>query len=258
MNKKVMIVIFSVIIVVLVIMLIWGISWRDGWNRLPAGGWNTAGLEAGTTFEFDAGEVDELRVDLMAENVQIEPTSGTKIRVEQTAAQALDGRDRVRCGLLGRTLVVESGRRGTFSFWAMPSIGSTVRILVPEAAMLKAEIDTMSGRTEVQDLQWRDFNADSASGDIRLENTVARSASAEAISGSVRIENCEFDEMRCGATSGRGPGAGAWGGAHLDGEWIAELPRLRHQFQSRFDFRRRTGCHSGCRHRGGRKHQWQR
>lgn len=203
MNKRAMIVIFSVVVVVLLVVLIWGISVRDGWN-----GWgapplrSSAGLEAGTMFEYPAADVRTLNLNLLSEEVIIVPADAAVVRVEQAGSADMPAEYRVRSGLQGDILVVQSSRRLRMSCGFDYPYDSTVRITVPKSALLELNIDILSGSVDVQDLQFHDVDIDAASGRIFLRNVSAENISAEAASGSVQIGPGTFRTLRCETASG--------------------------------------------------------
>lgn len=205
MSKRAMIIIFSVVIVVLVIMLIWGISMRDGWS-----GWNwgisfgggSAGLTAGTTFEYPLSDVQEVDLNLLSEGVAIEPTDGDVIRVEQISERGIPNEFRMRCGVQGGRLLIESGVQPVVSCGFNSTYHSDIRVSIPRKAVLTTSIDALSGRVEIRDLELADLDVDAASGQVSLRNVTARAVSAETASGNVNVAAGSFDSLRCETASG--------------------------------------------------------
>lgn len=203
MNKRAMIVIFSVVIVVLLVVLIWGISVRDGWNGWGwRPGWDRAGLSTGTTFEYDAAQVEQLDLNLLSEDVRIEPADGTVIRVEQIASWEIPADRQIYCGLQGSRLTVQSGPHSWVSCGFNDMVPSTVQVSVPRDKLLELGVDVLSGRVDVGSLAFRDLSVETASGSVAISGASAPRMSAETASGSVRVQAGVFDSLQCETASG--------------------------------------------------------
>lgn len=205
MKRNTMIVIFSVVIITLLVVLIWGISVRDGWNgwrREDASGWPAADLKSGVVFEYDAADVQEVNIDLLSEEVQIEPAEGSTIRVEQLAASDIPSREQIRCGLRGSSLTVQAPAAWNASCVGWGHLPTSVRVSVPKQAALRLGIDVLSGSVNARDLRFRDMDVDAASGSIRLEGITADGASFQTASGSISIAGGSFRSLNCETASG--------------------------------------------------------
>ncbi|MBD5559713.1 MAG: DUF4097 domain-containing protein [Clostridia bacterium] len=204
MNKRAMIVIFSVVIAVLIGIMIWEISAHSSWNNFSAGSSpvSRAGLSPGVAFEFAAADVRELDVDLLSEAVRIETGDGDKVVVEQTASRDIPSRDQIFCGLRGGILTVQSPVSGVYSCGPDVRVSSEVVVRIPESLRAAANVETMSGRIQAASLQFTDLSMQSASGSISLQNVTARETDLETMSGDIDVADCRLEALESEAASG--------------------------------------------------------
>ena len=215
MNKTGKIILWSIIAAVLTGVLVWGIaggaSFGNTWgnfvnsikninvsefvDKLPDD------AETSEQFEKNAGEIHEISMRFVDENITIIPTDGDVIRVEEASEHAIKNEDIMHYGVKNGELVVQSGRNGRVFGWT-DTYQIDVRVMIPRSFTGSIDINTVSGR-----LTAGETNAESAlygttSGDIAIDGGAHKELRTESVSGKITIGNAQASKLRADTMSG--------------------------------------------------------
>lgn len=215
MNKTGKIVLWSVIAVILTGILIWGIagglSLRNAWANFM-GQFSDIHLgdfvdnmpedsRQSVQFEKDSGEIKEISLRFVDEDIKIIPTDGDVIRVEETSDRAIKEEDVMRYGVKNGELTVQSGRNGrVFGWWNNYRI--SVKVMIPRSFTGTADISTVSGTISGEGMNAETAIYATTSGDISLKNGTHETLRAGSVSGRIRIEGTEAETLRADTMSG--------------------------------------------------------
>ncbi|HBU11557.1 MAG TPA: hypothetical protein DEB31_02150 [Clostridiales bacterium] len=225
MGKTVVTVILIVIIVAIVAVMLWGMGVFGnvfGWGNTWFGGGNmpvfscngvTVGFngtlpnannaEKGTQVEKNISEVQGVTLDFLHENIEVVPTDGDTVRIEQTSNQTLTDEDIMRFGMLNGRLVAQSGRYGKFNIGITPvAPGSMITLYIPKDSSLPVELDTTSGRIAVQGGAFGFLEADSTSGEVNIESVTASNVELDTTSGRVTVATLKSRSLDVNTLSG--------------------------------------------------------
>lgn len=201
MNRRGLIILFSLVIAILVIVLIWGItgSWAGFTSAV-----NMQGLERLAEFETSADKISGLELDFRSADIVIKPAAGDRITIVQDGFSALPDHEQMRCGVRGST-VVAGVPSATSPVSCMGNISqqSVVTIEVPAQARLTVKTNTLSGNVEIGDLELADCSADSLSGRFSIKNVHAQLVSLETASGDIEVTGMTCRQLDADSLSGR-------------------------------------------------------
>jgi hypothetical protein len=147
------------------------------------------------------------------ENIEINWTSGKvtvayhdadTVILEETADRAINGDDRMRWKMNGKTLVVEYNTPGFFDFLNFSKPSKALTVTLPKGISLKkANILATSADIIVPELRAEEIVLGSTSGDVKAEVT-APVVYGESTSGDVTLKvDGKAENVKMGATSGR-------------------------------------------------------
>ncbi len=193
MSKVVLSIILIVIVAALLMIMLIGIG-GCGFAAVGCGamdwGWQfngnlPSGAEHGLEYEQPLSAVDAVTLDFVGENINVVTYSGNTVRVEQTGS-GIKENDMMRFGMMGNTLVAESGKVKLWSFGK--SSRSTVTLYLPENSAVKLEVSTVSGDMSVDGGSYEALDMDSASGNLSAVAQVENGFKGETVSGNISFD----------------------------------------------------------------------
>lgn len=212
MNKTGKIILWSVIAAVLVGVLVWGIaggsSFGNTWgnfiknirvddfvDKLPDD------AEVSEQFEKDAGEIRELSMRFVDENITVVPTDETVIRVEESSSRAIKSEDVMHYGIKNGELVVQSGKAGRVFGWTS-NYQIDVKVMIPRSFTGTIDIETVSGALSAGETNAASALYGTTSGDISVDGGTHKELRTDSVSGKIVIENVQASKLRADTMSG--------------------------------------------------------
>ncbi|MEO1477369.1 MAG: DUF4097 family beta strand repeat-containing protein [Bacteroidota bacterium] len=154
---------------------------------------------------FDASAIDDLFVDLSAEDVIVEALGGSgEARVTITGrgrdADEVFERKRYSAAMQGDRLVVRSDPERRMFNWGSWNASFTVVVRVP--VEIDALIDVSSGDVRIDELSGDRLVVDLSSGDVTLGTITADEIVVDSSSGDLDADRLEADEITLDCSSG--------------------------------------------------------
>ena len=147
--------------------------------------------------------VEELEISWTSGSVAVAYHDEDTVVLEETADRAINGNDRMRWKIDGKTLIVEYNTPGFLDFLNFSNPSKALTVTLPKGIRLKkADITVTSADITVPELAADEITLGSTSGSIRAEVT-APVVYADSTSGDVTLKvNGKADNVKMGATSG--------------------------------------------------------
>lgn len=207
MSRTVKIVILSVIAGLLIALVAWGVNVRntiyfmDG--RMLFG--THAGETAGTSvseFEAAAGDIGNIKLDFVSEEIEVVVTDGDMIRIEETSSRALKEEEKMVCNVSGDTLSAVSGFKNRlmlgFSGWTEIK----VTMYVPADYNGNMDLYSTSGGIKTGEVQVDSLRIHSTSGALYLADATANGLDIGSTSGALAVDGGSYDTVQAGSVSG--------------------------------------------------------
>ena len=165
--------------------------------------WSVAdGYTSGGATVTDA--VESIDIRWTSGSVTVEYHDANTVVLEEKADRPIEGDDRLRWKLDGKTLVVEYNTPGFFDFLSFTKPSKALTVTLPKGiALKKADIIATSADVIVPELAAEEITLGSTSGDVKAEVT-APVVYGESTSGDVTLKvNGKAENVKAGSTSGR-------------------------------------------------------
>ncbi len=207
MGKTIKIIILAVIAAVLAVAMIWGIVAGNSYIALQGKHAERQGAAQNavqTQFEAEMQGVQNIRLDLVCEGIDVVVTNESKIRIEEHSNRQMDEEDMIRCSVNGGTVAVESGLKNEwFSGFSWAKYGDIqVTLYVPSAYKNSLDLYSVSGRVDVQDAQASRARLETISGSINARNSRFSSLDLKSVSGGIVAVGCNADDATANNVSG--------------------------------------------------------
>ena len=169
-------------------------------------------------YDFSAGEIDSIDVDLLSESFVITESDDNKIHVkfEEAFSKMHD------ISVKNKTLFITSGKSNILNVGnyhdariciELPQNSSfqqvnaelksgSIKVSDIELRAEQVSLKSHSGSIKVESVSCEDLTAKSLSGQVKIESLVAKDADCSSLSGSIKIENLIADNFIADSKSG--------------------------------------------------------
>ena len=170
-----------------------GFGVSDGFGR----------FEPIATHSVPADNIDSMRIDWTSGAVIVRAHSGDSIQITEFAQRQVREDEQLSLSLDGGTLTIHFTQHRVLRT-NMPS--KQLEVLIPYALSESFEsfnVNTVSGRIDVSNVQANDFTAGTTSGRIELRGIASPTINASTTSGRIEVFDTQAEEIHLRTTSGR-------------------------------------------------------
>ena len=148
-----------------------------------------------STFAMESEKLDDIRVSLISESLEIEKAEDDKITIELYGSWTKENEPNTTCK--NNMLIIEQDKNSLYT--------RSLKLKLPEQCITdntNINAKLVSGILKVTDFCLNKLDVENTSGLIEVKETTTRITNAKNVSGIIRVENCNFEDFNTENISG--------------------------------------------------------
>lgn len=148
-----------------------------------------------STFTIDSDKLEDVRVSLISESLEIEKAEDDKITIELYGSWTKDNEPKT--SYKNNLLIIEQDKNSLYT--------RALKLKLPKQSITEntnINAKLVSGILKVTDFCLNKLDVENTSGLIELKDTATRITNAKNVSGIIRAENCNFEDFKAENISG--------------------------------------------------------
>lgn len=148
-----------------------------------------------STFTIDSDKLEDVRVSLISESLEIEKAEDDKITIELYGSWTKDNEPKT--SYKNNLLIIEQDKNSLYT--------RALKLKLPKQSITEntnINAKLVSGILKVTDFCLNKLDVENTSGLIEIKDTTTRITNAKNVSGIIRAENCNFEDFKAENISG--------------------------------------------------------
>ncbi len=169
------------------------------------------------SYQVPASGIEKLKIDWVSGRVDLQIYDGEEICITETSNRQLNEKNSLRYKVSGDTLKIRFRKNGIL-FGNLPN--KDLQVMLPKRlaqSLQEVQVDAVSAKIEVNDLQAEEMHYETTSGAIHLLGVGAKEIEVDTVSGNLDIEAAQAAEVDISTVSGATQLEGAFGTIHASG-----------------------------------------
>lgn len=169
------------------------------------------------SYQIPAAGIENLDIEWISGRVELQIWDGEEIYIAETSKRQLNEKNSLRYKVSGDTLKIRFRKNGIL-FGSLPE--KDLQLMLPKRlaqALKKVQVDAVSAKIEVNDLQAEEMHYETTSGAIHLLGAGAKEIEVDTVSGYLDLEAAQAAEVDISTVSGETQLEGAFGVIHASG-----------------------------------------